>query len=170
MTAPSNPKDFFTPFLPTTFNIPEEEDRLKTFLNENFANISDVVNDKMIGAFTQSTEAVNGSKWSYDTTKKTRAGYQALARVIAYPDTGVLVIPNPIPAVNQQLIITQVYGSASMPMTPGVPGSGVYFTFAPMGDPRVSFVLTDTTITITTTVDLSAYTGFIIISYIRDGI
>lgn len=170
MTNPNNPAESFTPYLPTTFNIPEEQDRIRTFLYDRFAHMSDVINDKVIGAFTQDTEAINGQKWSYDTTKKSRAGYQALARVVAYPDTDVLMIPNPIPNVNQQLVITQVYGSASLPMTPGVPGSGEYFTFAPMGDPRVSFTLTDTTITITTTVDLSGYTGFIIISYIKDGV
>ena len=165
---PTNPYFDFTPFLPTTHNVPEEADRMRSFLVDNFANMSDVINDKTIGTFTQSTEAFNGQKFSYDTTSKIRNGYQTIVRVKQYPNTGVLVLPMPMD-VNPQFIISDAFGSASRPVTVRGAGNGSYFTFLSMGDPRVSFTISDMIITITTTVDLSAYNGFITILYIRDG-
>jgi len=174
--TPKNPQESFTPYLPTTFNIPEEQDRIRVFLYDRFAQISDVVNDKVIGAFTQNTESINGKKWSYDTTKKSRAGYQAIARIPSFPNTGVLVLtltsnPQfPITNINPQFVISLVHGSASKPCTSLGAGDGDYFSFMSQGDSRVSFTMSDNTITITTTVDLSAYSGFLIIEYIRDGV
>ncbi len=37
------------------------------------------------------------------------------------------------------------------------------------GDPRVTFDMNDLVITITTTLDLTAYDGYIIVEYVRDG-
>jgi hypothetical protein len=93
-----------------------------------------------------------------------------MARVKSFPNAGVLVIPNPIPNVNQQLIVSNVWGSASKPASAVGAGDGNYFTFPNMGDPRISFTINDMNITITTTVDLSAYTGFIFLEFIPDGI
>lgn len=172
MTAPvepTNPSNLFTPFLPATFNIPEEEDRLRIFLNDKFSAISDVVNDKRIGAFTQNTESFNGEKWSYLTTSKVRNGYQAIAYIPSYPASGVLTIPNPIPNVTPQLVITQTWGSANKSPTAKGAGNGNYFSFNTLGNPNIFYTISDTTIVITTTIDLSGYSGFIVIQYLRDG-
>ncbi len=168
MTIPSNPIETFTPFLPSTFNVPEEEDRLKTWLGEKMSQVSDVVNDKIIGAFTQDAESINGTKWSYDTTKKIRNGYQAIARIKSF--TNGLVIPMPIGDINPQWVVSLVYGSASLPCSAVGIGDGDYFSFMAMGDSRISFTMSDTIITITTDGLRAAYSGFIVIEYIRDGI
>ncbi len=167
MTTPTNPIEPFTPFLPSTFNIPEEEDRLKTWLGEKFSQVSDVVNDKKIGAYTQDAESLNGEKWSYDTTKKIRNGYQAVARIKSFTSQ---TIPLPIQDVNPQFVISLVYGSASLPCTSVGANDGDYFSFMAMGDSRISFSMSDTQIIITTDGLRAAYSGFIVIEYIRDGI
>lgn len=167
MTTPSNPIEPFSPFLPATFTIPEEEDRLHTFLIDQFSAISDVVNDKKIGAYTQNSDSVNGEKWSYDTTKKVRGGYQSMARIKSFINQS---IPMPIPDINPQFVISLTYGSASKPCTAVGAGDGDYFSFMPKGDSRISFTMTDTTITITTDGLRANYQGFIVIHYIRDGI
>jgi hypothetical protein len=59
MTSPSNPREIFSPFLPTTYNVPEEQDRLGVFLVDRFANFADVINDKRIGLFVQESENQN---------------------------------------------------------------------------------------------------------------
>lgn len=167
MSSPTNPKEPFSPFLPSTYTVPEEEDRRRSFLSETFSQLSDVVNDKVIGAFTDGVENQNGTKWSYDTTAKTRAGSQAIARVKSFV-TG--PIPMPIKGVNQQFIITKTWGSASKPASSVGAGDGDYFTFLPQGDTRIQYTMTDTTINITATAPMAAYNGFIIIEYIRDGV
>jgi len=166
MTTP-NPSELFTPFLPATFVIPEDPERLRTYLNEKLSAISDVVNDKTIGAFTQSSEAINGNKYIYDTSKKVRNGYQSVARIKSWvPQT----IPMPIQDVNPQFVIAQVWGSASKPCSKTGQGDGEYFSFFGAGDPRIQFTMTDTTITITTNGSTAAYQGFIFIVYVRDGV
>jgi hypothetical protein len=169
MTAPqepNNPSNLFTPFLPSTFNIPEEEDRLKTFLNDKLSAISDVVNDKKIGLYVQDSENFNGNKFFYRTTKITRNGYQA----IAYFSTFVSgTFPLPIPNVNPQFRVTHVWGSASLPCSATGAGDGDYFSFMAQGDARISFTMSDLTLTITATAPMAAYSGFIIIEYLRDG-
>ena len=167
MTIPTNPIEPFTPFLPSSYNMPEEEDRWSEWLGSNFSDISDVVNDKKIGAYTQSTENLNGEKWSYDTTSKVRSGYQAVARITSFVSQS---IPMPIGDVNPQFVISHVWGSASKPCTAVGAGNGDYFSFMAMGDSRISFTMSDTTITITTDGARAAYSGFIVIEYIRDGI
>lgn len=166
MTIPTNPQNDFSPFLPSTYNVPEEEDRWLDWIGETFSQISDVSNDKVIGNFVQDAQNFNGHKYFYDTTKKLRNGFRFLLRVTSFPNTGVLVIPLPIP-INNQFAISQAWGSASKP--PITPGTGEYFSFYSEGDSRITFVMTDLSVTITTTADMTAYSGFIIVDYILDG-
>jgi hypothetical protein len=176
MTIPSNPIEPFSPFLPSTYNVPEEEDRQRVFFVDKFSNFADVINDKKIGVYLQNAETFNGNKYFYDTTAKTRNGYQVLARIPSFPNTGVLVLTvnttpqYPLTDVNPQFVVSQVWGSASKPCSAVGAGDGDYFSFYSQGDSRISFTTSDTTITITTTTNLSAYTGFIFIEFIRDGV
>lgn len=167
MTNPTNPQELFTPFLPATFNIPEEDDRLKTFLNDKLSAISDVTNDKKIGMYVDKAENFNGEKWHYDTTKKIRNGFQAIARITSFIPQ---VIDLPIQNVNPQFIVSHVWGSASLPCTDVGAGDGDYFSFMAQGDARIQFSMSDTSLTITTNGTTAAYQGFIVIEYIRDGI
>lgn len=170
---PTNPMELFTPFLPTTYNVPEVEDRLDVFLVDSLSNFADVINDKRIGTFTELTEAFNGEKWAYRITSKIRNGYQAIAYVPSLPNTGTLVLTGstfPIHNINQQFVVTQVWGSASKPPTAVGTGNGDFFSFFGQGNSKISFTLSDTTLTITTTVDLSAYIGLFVIQYLRDGL
>lgn len=177
MTTPEkdNPSGTFTPFLPTTYNFPEEDDRLRTFLIDQFSQFADVINDKKIGNYTQNAPSLNGEKWAYDTTSKVRNGYQVIARISSFPNTSTIVLTKtsdpqyPINEVGTQFIVTNVWGSASLPCSAIGAGDGVYFSFYSRGDPRITFDMTDTTITITTTVDLSDYQGFIIVEFLNDG-
>lgn len=167
MTTPTTPQELFTPFLPSTYNIPEEDDRLKNFLVDKFSGFSDVINDKKIGIYVQSAENFNGNKFWYDTTQKTRNGYQAIARFKSFVSGS---YPMPIPDVNPQFVISHVWGSASKPCTAVGSGDGDYFSFMAKGDSRISFTMSDTTIVITATGPMASYQGFIVIEYIRDGI
>ena|ERR1700679_300181 len=178
MTAPiepTNPSNLFSPFLPATFNIPEEEDRFRVFLNDKLSAISDVVNDKTIGLYIQQTESFNGEKFFYITTTDIRNGYTVIAYIPSYPNTGTLVLTGsstpmfPLTNINSQFVITDLYGTASLPPTAVGAGNGNFIKFNNQGDSRISFTMTDTTITITTTTNLSAYSGFIVIKYLRDG-
>ena len=162
----SNPSELFSPFLPTTFNIPEEEDRLKTFLNEQFANNADVINDKKIGTYVQNAQNFNGEKWFYDSTKIIRNGYQVIARITSFVNQ---TIAMPV-SVNPEFVITLAYGSASKPCSATGAGDGDYFSFMAAGDSRISFTMSDTQITITTDGMRSDYSGFIIIHYLRNGV
>lgn len=172
---PTNPINPFSPFLPTTYNIPEDEERLKTYLNENYARFADVINDKKIGAYTQATTHQNGEDWIYSTTKKVRNGFQAISYIPSYPNAGVLVLTRatipqyPVENINEQFVISLSYGTASRPPTAVGAGNGDFITFMNRGDPRIFYDMSDTTITITTTVDLRAYSGFIVVHFIRDG-
>ena len=166
---PTNPQELFSPFLPATDTVPIEQDRLRTFLVDKFSALADVTNDKKIGCYTQNVESFNGEKWIYLTPSKVRNGYQSIAYIPAYPNAGVLTIPNPISNINPQFVITHVWGSASKPCTAVGAGDGNYFSFMTLGNSNIKFTVSDTTIVITTTVDLSAYSGFIVIEYVRDG-
>jgi|HubBroStandDraft_2_1064218.scaffolds.fasta_scaffold00031_9 hypothetical protein len=176
---PTSPSNLFAPFLPTTSNIPEEEDRLRSFLVDRFANYADIINDKKIGVYSVATENFNGEVWWYITPKVIRNGYQTFAYIPSYPNTGVLTLtltgnPSfPIPNINNEFVITQLYGTASKPSVTddtSVAGTGDYFSFMNQGDPRISFTMSNKQIVITTTVDLSAYSGFIVVSYLRNGV
>lgn len=175
MTIP-NPSELFSPFLPDTFTVPEEDERLQTFLVDKLSEFSSVINDKTIGVYTQQTEAFNGEKWIYDTTKKVRNGYQSIARITSFPNNTTLTLtltstPQfPIPGINPQFVIKSAWGSASKPCSAIGAGDGDYFSFYSQGNAKISFMMSDTTIVITTTVDMRAYSGFIIIEYIRDGV
>jgi hypothetical protein len=186
MTTPidmGNPSDSFTPFLPTTYNIPEEEDRLPSFIEEQFANFSNVINDKKIGSVVDQSSVFNGELWQYITPGVFRNGYTVIAYIPSYPDTTTLTLtlPStpasagsvqnyPIPNVNPEFVITQLYGTASKPPSITGAGDGNFFKFNNQGDSRISFTMTDTVIVITTTGDYTAYSGFIFISYLRNGI
>ncbi len=175
MTIPINPIEPFTPFLPSTYDPPNEEDRLHLYLSENFSNMSDVINDKKIGAYTQNAENLNGEKWIYITTKKVRSGYQAIAYIPSLPNAGVITLTLnsnpafPIGNINPQFVVTNVFGSASKPCTSVGAGDGDYFSFMAQGDTRISFTMSDIALVITTTIDLRGYSCFIVIEYVRDG-
>ena len=71
-----------------------------------------------------------------------------------------------------EFVVTQVYGSASKPPTDPdntTAGTGDYFSFYSQGDARISFTMSNKEIVITTTTDMTAYSGFIVITYIREG-
>lgn len=168
MTAPTNPNDhnLFSPFLEATFSIPVEQDRMSAYLNDKLSDITDVVNDKLIGSFTQNVQNFSGGKWIYDTTRKVRNGYQTIFRVTSFVPQ-VITIPFPI---NPQFIISEVFGSASKPCSAVGAGDGDYFSFMAQGDARIQFTMSDTQITITTNGTTAAYQGFIVLFYIHDGI
>lgn len=166
MTSPQNPSELFSPFLPATFNIPEEDDRVKTFLNDKLSAISDVTNDKKIGCYTQETEAFNGEKWSYATTKKVRNGYQT---IIYLPILQTTSIPNPIANIDSQFVVTHTWGSASKPPAAVGAGDGDYFSFNTEGNSKVTYTISDTTITVTSLGAFTGYSCFIVIEYLRDG-
>ncbi len=165
---PSNPISPFSPFLGSTYDLPEEADRLKTSLSDNFSLFADVINDKTIGAFTENVEVINGNDYGYDTTKRNRNGFQFMARIIEYPANGVITVLPP-KNIDPHFVIAQVWGSASKP--PSVTGAGDadFFSFFNEGSSKITFTFTDLLITITTTGLGTGYTGFIFIVYIRDG-
>ena len=175
MTIPSNPSELFSPFLPTTYNIPEEDDRLRTFLVDRFSTMSDVVNDKRIGNYAQAAENFNGTKWAFGSTKIVRNGYQAIAYIPSLPNATTLIIDltttptYPVPNVNDEFIITHCWGSASRPCTETGAGDGDYFSFYSEGNSKITFTMSDTMITLISTVDLSEYIGIIVVEYIRNG-
>lgn len=170
-----NPDELFTPFLPSTQNIPEDQDRLNVFLIDNLNLYADVINDKKIGTFVQEKENFNGDKYFYKTTKVTRNGYQTIAFIPSFPPTLILTLTSnprfPIEGIDFDFVVADVIGSASKP--PDEPdtltGSGDYFSFMAQGDSRISFTMSNKQIIITTTIDMSKYSGFIKITYIRDG-
>lgn len=161
---PTTPSNLFSPFLPSTYNMPEEPDRMKTYLVDRLCTFADVINYKKIGIYTQSTENLNGELWQYDSTKITRNGYQTIIRVTSF--TNDLTIPMPF-SINNQFVITLVYGSASLP--PTTPGTGDYFSFMAAGDSRISFTMSDTEVVISTDGMRASYNGYIVIHYLRDG-
>lgn len=163
---PINPNSKYSPFLPTTFDFPKEDDQIGYYITDNLSRFADVINDKTIGAFTQAAESLNGEKWSYDTTRKARNGFQAIARIPSFIDQ---TIDLPISKVNEQFVITLVYGSASLPCTAIGAGDGDYFSFFSNGDPRIQFTMSDTQIIIVTDGLRANYQGYIIIQYLRDG-
>lgn len=166
MTTPTNPSELFSPFLPAFVIIPDDNERLRTFLQEKFSAISDVVNDKMIGAFTQNAQEFSGAKWSYDTTKKVRSGFQTVARITSWISQ---TIPMPIGDIGPQWVASQIYATANLPCTAIGANDGDYFSFYGAGNPHIQFTVSDTQIVITTDGSTAAYSGFIVISYIRDG-
>jgi hypothetical protein len=168
MTIPSSPIDPFSPFLPATYNVPEEQDRLRTFLVDKFSSHSDVINDKKIGMYLQSAETPNGNKIFYDDPRITRNGFQYLARVVAFPANGTIILPMPAD-INPQWVLFQAWGSASKPPSALLAGDGDFITFVNAGNPKITFNLSDLFITITTVGLGNGYTGFIILDYIRDG-
>lgn len=176
MTTPTNPSELFSPFLPTTFNIPEEDDRLKSFLNENFANFADVINDKSIGVITDQVENFSGGKWWYKNTKINRNEYQTIVYIPSLPNAGPLPITLtsdpafPIENINPEFVITNLYGTASKPCSSIGAGDGDYFMYTNEGNAKITFTMSDTQLVLTSTVDLSGYSGFIFISYLRNGV
>jgi hypothetical protein len=175
MTIPINPQAPFSPFLPTTYNFPQEADRAQTFVQDQFAQHSDVINDKKIGVYVEETSTLNGNKHWYATTEVTRNGYQSFVFIRSLPNTGTLVLTAgtnpafPIDDVQPEFLMWHVWGTASKPPSAFNQGDGDFFSFMAQGDTRISFTMSDTTLTITTTVDLSAYFGFIVAEFIRAG-
>ena len=162
MTIPINPQEPFTPFLPTTYNFPEEEDRAKTFLQDQLAQHSDVINDKKIGVYIAGIPILNGNKHWYGNTQITRNGYQSFVFIKSLPNTGTLTInanssPSyPISDIQPEFLMWNVWGTASKPPTALNAGNGDFFSFMAQGDSRISFTMSDTVLTITTTTNLSA--------------
>ncbi len=173
MTTPTNPIEPFTPFLPAVSVVPEEEDRRRTYLTDKFSSYADVINDKKIGMYVQNAENFNGNKFFYDTTKKTRNGYQVLCRIPSFIPMTITLTSTPkfpLTDVNPQFVISETWGSASKPCTAVGAGDGDYFSFFNQGDARIQYTLSDTQIVITTNGTTAAYQGFIFIEFIRDGI
>lgn len=186
MTTPidiRNPVEQFSPFLATTFNIPAEGDRLNAFIEENLANLSDVVNSKKIGTVIDQVSVFNGDLWAYIDPTVFRNGYTAMAYIASYPNatTLTLTLPStpasagsvqnyPIPDVNDTFVITDLYGTASKPPSVTGEGDGNFFKFNNQGDTRIFFTMSDDVIVITTTGDYTSYSGFIFISYLRNGL
>lgn len=162
-------RELFSPFLPTTYNIPEEDDRIKVFLTDNMANFADVINDKRIGTFVQEIETQNGEKWWYKSTQVIRNGYQTIIYIPSYPAAGSVTYTVPL-SVNTEFVITQVWGSASKPCTAIGAGDGDYFSFYSEGNSKITFTMSDTDILITVTMDMSSYSGFIVIQYLKNGV
>ena len=181
MTIPTNPAEIFSPFIPTTFNIPEDPDTFNNFLQDQFARHADVINDKKIGVYVEETPTLNGNKHWYANTKVTRNGYQSFVFINGLPN-GTLPFPAntlvinaattpayPINDVQPEFLMWHLWGTASKPPSTTGAGNADFFSFSNQGDSRISFVVSDTTITITTTVDLSLYYCFIVFEFIRAG-
>lgn len=168
MTTPSNPQNDFTPFLPSTYNIPEQDEHIKNYLGDRLSIFSDVINDKKIGMYVQDAENFGGHKVFYDTTKILRNGYQFLARIQNYPANGVIVL-NPPPNINEQFVIWNIWGSASKPPTSLGAGDGDFFSYNNEGNSKITFTMTDLAITVTTVGLGSGYSGYIVLEYLRDG-
>jgi len=165
MTTPytENPQNLFTPFLTTTFNIPEQE-RIPSFLNEQFANISDVVNQKKIGVYGP-YENFNGELWYYKTTHVERNGYQA---ILYLPSLFSGTYPLPIQGIDPNFVITELWGSCSKPPTAVGAGNGDYAMFMTQGNPAVTFSMNDLNIVVNET-GLSAYSAFFVFKNLRAG-
>lgn len=160
-----NPSEPFTPFLPATTNVPEDPEDLRRYLNTKFSEISDVVNDKKIGMYVQLSENQNGEKWFYKTTQVTRNGYQTIVYLTSVTSQTITL---PIQGIDQNFVVTQMWGSASLAATTAA-HSGDFFTFVNQGNSKISFTMNKDQIIITTDGSLSSYTGFIVIHYLRDG-
>lgn len=156
----------FTPFLATDNNVPEEQDRLRTYLIDTFSRITYAVNPKKIGLYA-TAESLNGENWQYGNTtaqvKKTRNGYQIISFV---PSLVSQTISQPVPNIDGNFIMTLCFGTATKPKTTA--GTGDYFSFMSEGDSRISFTISDTSIIITAA-GLSAYQGYIVQEYIKAG-
>lgn len=178
MTFP-NPSELFTPFLASTYNLPEEEDRVKNYLSDNLNIFSDVINDKKIGIYALANENFNGEKWFYGSISAVRTGFQTIAYIPSFPNAGIMTLtltsdPQfPIQDILPRFVVTNVWGSASKPCTSPdntVNGTGDYFSFYSQGNSNISFTMSNKKIVITTTVDMRAYSGFIVIEYLRNGV
>lgn len=172
MTTP-DPSNLFTPFLPTTYNFPSEDETYKYFITSQLSSHSDVINDKKIGTIADAAENFNGEKWFYKSTRITRNGYQTICYIPSFIPMVITLTSTPkypITKVNPELIMTLVYGSASKPCTSIGAGNGDYFSFMAQGDARIQFTMSDTQITITTDGARAAYSGFIVANYVRNGL
>ncbi len=156
MTTTPNPSEPFSPFLPTTENVPKDQEDLNYFLGDRFARISDVVNDKVIGGYTEA-ESQNGKKFGYINPKITRNGYQTMLRIDSFV-TGSFDLPMSI--LDDDFEMTLVYGTAST--------FGDYFSFMSQGDARIQFTVNATQVNITAMAPMAAYAGFIFFEYIRN--
>lgn len=174
MTTPSNPSELFSPFLPSTYTLPEDESRVKEYLSVNLSGMSDVINDKKIGQYVDGNSLQNGEEWWFKSTKINRNGFQAMAYIPSYPNATMLTLtlttdPRfPIQNINEEFVVTQTWGSASKPPT-STPNTGDYFSFFSEGDSRITYTMSDNQIIITTTTDMTAYSGFIVIEFLRRG-
>ncbi len=171
----SSPRSPFSPFLPAIYDLPLEGERFKSSMSENLSLFADTINDKKIGAYTNAVSDQNGEKWIYITPKRTRNGFQAMTYIPSLPNAGVLVLTRatdpqfPVDNIDPNFVITMLYGTASRPCSAVGAGDGDYIMYNNRGDPRIFFDMSDTTITITTTVDMSAYSGFIVVHFLRAG-
>lgn len=168
MTTPSNPQEPFAPWIPAWVNIPEDPERLRTFLQEKLSQHADVINDKKIGNYLQDAETFGGSKFWYDSTKITRNSYQFLIRIVSYPANGSITLTPP-PNINPQFMLIQAWGSATKPPTALGAGNGDFFSFYGSGNPKITFTFTDLAIVVTTNALGTGYSGFLVIEYLHNG-
>lgn len=167
-----NPSELFSPFLPSTFNLPEEEDRIRDFLGETFSEVADVVNQKKIGSYTAQVETQNGEVWFYNSTQIVRNGFQTIIYIPSWITRTITSNTNPaypIANVDPNFIVTHIWASASKPCSKIGEGDGDYFSFFGSGNPHITFTMSDTQIAITTDGSTSGYSGFIVIEYLRRG-
>lgn len=170
----TNPSELFSPFLGTTLNVPQNPELLNNFLNNQFSQYADLINQKKIGVYSPA-QNFSGELWYYLTPQRIRNGYQVIVYIASLPNAGVSTLTLtsdpafPVTGIDPDFVVTQVYGSASKPCTATGAGDGDYFSFMSQGDARISFTMSDTTLTITTAVNLSAYSGFIVVNYLRAG-
>lgn len=170
MTTP-NPSELFSPFLPSTFNLPEEEDRIRDFLGETFSEVADVVNQKKIGSYTSGVETQNGEVWGYINPQIIRNGFQTFVFIPSWVSQTITLntIPTfPISNIDPNFMITHVWASATKRCSKIGAGDGDYFSFYSQGDARIQFTMSDLQIVITAA-GTSAYSGFIVIEYLRRG-
>lgn len=170
---PTNPSVPFSPFIPATYSVPEEEDRRRTFLVDRFSEFADVINDKKIGTIAQATENFDGMKYWYLSTQKTRNGFHTLAYIPSFTNGLTLTRTSnpqfPIQQIDPNFRVAMTWGTANLPCSAVGANDGDYFSFMPKGDSRISYSFSDTQIVISTDGARASYSGFIFIQYIRAG-
>ena len=96
-----------------------------------------------------------------------------MAYIPSFPNAGMMTLtltsdPRfPINDINAEFVVTKTWGDASRP--PTTPGTGDYFSFFSEGDSRITYTMSDNQIIITTTTNMTAYSGFIVIEFLRRG-
>lgn len=160
-----------TPFISPNVQVPIEEDRRRVFLIDTFTSVIDSLNAKEIGIY-YPQEVLNGEEWFMpNNPKKQRDGYRTVVPFPALPNITTLTLPHNIPNIEIGFTITHLYCTASNFATnPGAPrvNRGDYFQIAGDGDSRLKLYMDNVNVYLTSTIDLSAYTGIVVIEYVKE--